>query len=102
MFNTDSCNTMSLFACTLCLMNFMIIVINNQLYSYSFFCCINCNVFPLLRYASDDSEEQTVLESMKEYLLTTIERTFEVGSEQAERLYYELLQCTRKKNLVRY
>ncbi|CAH1392573.1 unnamed protein product [Nezara viridula] len=52
------------------------------------------------KYASDDSEEQTVLESMKEYLLTTIERTFEVGSEQAERLYYELLQCTRKKNLI--
>lgn len=53
------------------------------------------------KYASDsDTEEQTVLESMKDYLLTTIERTFEVGPEQAECLYHELLQCTRKKNLI--
>lgn len=37
---------------------------------------------------------------MKEYLINTIERTFEVGSDQAECLYNELLECTRKKNLV--
>lgn len=53
------------------------------------------------RYASDsESGEQTVLESMKDYLISTIQRTFEVGTEQAECLYGELLQCTRKKNLV--
>lgn len=57
-----------------------------------------CSMF---RYASDsESGEQTVLENMKEYLIDTIERTFEVGKEQAECLYGELLQCTRKKNLV--
>ncbi|XP_073999416.1 transient receptor potential cation channel, subfamily M isoform X2 [Rhodnius prolixus] len=53
------------------------------------------------KYASDsESGEQTVLENMKEYLIDTIERTFEVGKEQAECLYGELLQCTRKKNLI--
>ncbi|XP_075216680.1 transient receptor potential cation channel, subfamily M isoform X1 [Lycorma delicatula] len=51
------------------------------------------------KYASE-SGEQTVLESMKDYLISTIQRTFEVGTEQAECLYSELLQCTRKKNLI--
>jgi hypothetical protein len=51
------------------------------------------------RYASE-SGEQSVLESMKDYLISTIQRTFEVSVEQAECLYSELLQCTRKKNLV--
>lgn len=55
--------------------------------------------FLSLRYASE-SGEQTVLESMKEYLLNTIMKTFEVGAQQAECLYNELLQCTRRKNLV--
>jgi hypothetical protein len=56
-------------------------------------------IFLCCRYASE-SGEQTVLENMKEYLVSTIQRTFEVGVEQAECLYSELLQCTRKKNLV--
>lgn len=47
-----------------------------------------------------ESGGQSVLDSMKDYLITTIQRTFEVGPEQAECLYYELLQCTRKKHLV--
>lgn len=51
------------------------------------------------RYASENGE-QTVLESMKDYLINTIQRTFEVGLEQAECLYGELLQCTRNKKLV--
>lgn len=55
------------------------------------------NVFG--RYATE-SGEQTVLENMKEYLLNTIQRTFEVSTEQAECLYQELLECTRRKNLV--
>lgn len=41
-----------------------------------------------------------MLESMREYLLGTIQKTFEVGIDQAECLYHELLQCTRNKNLV--
>lgn len=61
---------------------------------FSFYCC---SVF--CRYASD-GEEQTVLESMRDYLLSTIQKTFEVGMDQAECLYQELLQCTRNKNLV--
>lgn len=56
-------------------------------------------VYFLYRYASETGE-QTVLESMKDYLISTIQRTFEVGTEQAECLYIELLQCCRKKNLV--
>ncbi|KAL1129661.1 hypothetical protein AAG570_012606 [Ranatra chinensis] len=51
------------------------------------------------KYASD-SGEQSVLENMKEYLISTIQRTFEVGPEQADCLYHELLQCTHKKNLI--
>lgn len=55
----------------------------------------------LCRYASD-GEEQPVLESMRDYLIGTIQKTFEVGLDQAEKLYQELLQCTRNKNLVRH
>ncbi|XP_065333383.1 transient receptor potential cation channel trpm isoform X3 [Cloeon dipterum] len=51
------------------------------------------------KYASEDGE-QTVLESMKDYLISMIQRTFDSGIEQAEQLYTELLQCTRKKNLI--
>ncbi|XP_028025210.1 transient receptor potential cation channel trpm isoform X2 [Bombyx mandarina] len=51
------------------------------------------------KYASETGE-QTVLESMRDYLIGTIQKTFEVGLQQAECLYTELLQCTRKKNLI--
>uniref|UniRef100_A0A1L8DKF9 Putative transient receptor potential cation channel trpm n=1 Tax=Nyssomyia neivai TaxID=330878 RepID=A0A1L8DKF9_9DIPT len=51
------------------------------------------------KYATD-GEEQTVLESMRDYLLNTIQKTFEVTIDQAECLYQELLQCTRNKNLI--
>jgi len=54
----------------------------------------------ICRYASD-GEEQPVLESMRDYLIGTIQKTFEVGLDQSEKLYQELLQCTRNKNLVR-
>lgn len=47
-----------------------------------------------------DTGGQTVLENMKEYLLNTIQCTFEVGPEKAERLYEELLECTRYKHMV--
>lgn len=53
------------------------------------------------KYASDTGE-QTVLESMREYLLNTIQKTFEVDTEKAECLYNELLQCTKNKNLVSF
>ncbi|XP_041632701.1 transient receptor potential cation channel trpm isoform X4 [Drosophila kikkawai] len=51
------------------------------------------------KYASD-GEEQPVLESMRDYLIGTIQKTFEVGLDQSEKLYHELLQCTRNKNLI--
>ncbi|XP_032590559.1 transient receptor potential cation channel trpm isoform X3 [Drosophila grimshawi] len=51
------------------------------------------------KYASD-GEEQPVLESMRDYLIGTIQKTFEVGLDSAEKLYQELLQCTRNKNLI--
>lgn len=52
------------------------------------------------KYASDNGTEQTVLESMHDYLLTTIEKTFEVDVEKSECLYQELLQCCKNKNLI--
>uniref|UniRef100_A0A336KEI0 CSON007033 protein n=1 Tax=Culicoides sonorensis TaxID=179676 RepID=A0A336KEI0_CULSO len=52
------------------------------------------------KYASDCGTEQTVLESMHEVLLSTIEKTFEVETEKAECLYQELLQCCKNKNLI--
>ncbi|KAE8751679.1 hypothetical protein FOCC_FOCC001527 [Frankliniella occidentalis] len=39
-------------------------------------------------------------DNMKEYLITTIMRIFEVGPEQAECLYQELIACTRNKHLI--
>uniref|UniRef100_A0A1B0FMS2 Uncharacterized protein n=1 Tax=Glossina morsitans morsitans TaxID=37546 RepID=A0A1B0FMS2_GLOMM len=51
------------------------------------------------KYTSD-SDEQSILESTREYLIATIQKTFEVVPEQAEKLYQELLQCTRNKNLI--
>lgn len=51
------------------------------------------------KYASENSESQ-LLETMKDYLVNMIMKTFEVGSDQAERLYLELLQITKYKNLV--
>ncbi|CAO1309963.1 unnamed protein product [Diamesa hyperborea] len=51
------------------------------------------------KYASE-SDEQNLLESMKDYLINMIIKTFEVGLDQAERLYCELLQCTKHKNLI--
>ncbi|XP_058459300.1 transient receptor potential cation channel trpm isoform X4 [Malaya genurostris] len=51
------------------------------------------------KYASDTGE-QVVLESMHDYLLGTIQKTFEVGPEQAEQLYQELILCTKNKNLI--
>lgn len=51
------------------------------------------------KYANEH-EEQNVLESMKDYLINMIMKTFEVGTEQADRLYNELLQCTKYKNLI--
>lgn len=53
----------------------------------------------VLRYATDNGE-QTVLESMHDYVLGIIQKTFEVSTEQAEQLFQELLQCTKNKNLV--
>ncbi|XP_061384201.1 transient receptor potential cation channel trpm isoform X4 [Danaus plexippus] len=51
------------------------------------------------KYASETGE-QTMLESMRDFLIDTIQKTFEVGLQQAECLYSELLQCTKKKNLI--
>ncbi|XP_061501091.1 transient receptor potential cation channel trpm isoform X5 [Anopheles gambiae] len=51
------------------------------------------------KYATDNGE-QTVLESMHDYVLGIIQKTFEVSTEQAEQLFQELLQCTKNKNLI--
>ena len=37
---------------------------------------------------------------MKDCLISTIMRTFEVAIDQAEKLYVELLQCSKYKNLI--
>jgi len=51
------------------------------------------------KYASEH-DEQNLLDAMKDYLINMIMKTFEVGTDQAERLYSELLQCTKYKNLI--
>uniref|UniRef100_A0AAG5D5K6 Transient receptor potential cation channel trpm n=1 Tax=Anopheles atroparvus TaxID=41427 RepID=A0AAG5D5K6_ANOAO len=51
------------------------------------------------KYATDNGEQQ-VLESMHDYLLAMIQKTFEVNQDQAEQLYQELVQCTKNKNLI--
>ncbi|KAL7047046.1 hypothetical protein ACKWTF_002774 [Chironomus riparius] len=50
------------------------------------------------KYANEN--DQGLLDSMKDYILNMIMKTFEVGVEQAECLYNELLQCTKYKNLI--
>ncbi|XP_026670370.1 transient receptor potential cation channel trpm isoform X3 [Ceratina calcarata] len=56
------------------------------------------------KYASEmdgeTKENEGPLENMKEHLLETIMRTFKVSPVQAEQLYSELLECTRKKHLI--
>lgn len=37
---------------------------------------------------------------MKEYIISTIQKTFEVSEDVAEVLYQELILCTRNKNLI--
>ncbi|RLU18437.1 hypothetical protein DMN91_008794 [Ooceraea biroi] len=45
-------------------------------------------------------EGEGPLEGVKEQVLETIKRTFQVSAEQASQLCSELLQCTRKKHLI--
>ncbi len=52
------------------------------------------------RYAGEDGDPG-LLEEMHEQLRLTIQKTFGVSSELAGRLLLELLQCVRRKNLVR-
>ncbi|CAB0039857.1 unnamed protein product [Trichogramma brassicae] len=47
-----------------------------------------------------DEEGDSVLDNIKDHLLDTIKRTFDVGLEQANQLYSELLQCIRKRHLI--
>lgn len=54
---------------------------------------------PFNRYASK-SDDQSVLENAKDLLIGMIQKTFEVGTRQAELLYDELLECTKNKNLI--
>jgi transient receptor potential cation channel subfamily M member 3 len=51
------------------------------------------------KYANEN-DDQNVLESMKDYLINMIMKTFEIATDQADRLYNELLQCTKYKNLI--
>lgn len=55
-----------------------------------------------IKYANENcnSNQSLVLESMKDCLINMMMRTFEVNAEQADRLYCELLQITKFKNLI--
>lgn len=55
-----------------------------------------------VKYANDNNKEfqSQVLESMKDYLINMMMKTFEVSVDQADRLYQELLQITKYKNLI--
>ncbi|XP_056632817.1 transient receptor potential cation channel trpm isoform X22 [Diorhabda sublineata] len=44
--------------------------------------------------------ECSVLKSMKEYIIATIQRAFEVAAELAEGLFTELMQCVENKHLI--
>ncbi|XP_072379429.1 transient receptor potential cation channel trpm isoform X4 [Diabrotica undecimpunctata] len=44
--------------------------------------------------------ECSVLKSMKEYIIATIQRAFEVAAELAEGLFSELMQCVENKHLI--
>ncbi|CAG9862478.1 unnamed protein product [Phyllotreta striolata] len=44
--------------------------------------------------------ECSVLKSMKEYIIATIQRAFEVGAELAEGLFGELMHCVENKHLI--
>ncbi|XP_044264346.1 transient receptor potential cation channel trpm isoform X10 [Tribolium madens] len=44
--------------------------------------------------------ELSVLKSMRDYIIATITRAFEVNRELAECLYGELMQCVENKNLI--
>ncbi|GFV05702.1 transient receptor potential cation channel trpm [Trichonephila clavipes] len=48
------------------------------------------------RYMHDDD---SLLEDVKEQLLMTIERTFHLTRDHAEKLHCELMQCVRRKDL---
>lgn len=52
------------------------------------------------KYASENNEQSQLLETMKDYLINMIMKTFEIGTDQADRLYFELLQITKYKNLI--
>lgn len=54
-----------------------------------------------VKYANDNKDFQSqVLESMKDYIVKMMMKTFEVTDDQADRLYQELLQITKFKNLI--
>ena len=53
----------------------------------------------LFRWTTENGESGP-LEEMKEQLKLTIQRTFNVTAELAERLQLELMQCVKRKNLV--
>ncbi|XP_067127753.1 transient receptor potential cation channel trpm isoform X2 [Centruroides vittatus] len=50
------------------------------------------------KYLQDDNN--AVLESVREQLLATIEKTFKLSREQAEQLHIELVQCVQHKDLI--
>lgn len=41
-----------------------------------------------------------MLKSMKDYIIATIQRAFEVAAELADGLFSELMQCVENKHLV--
>ena len=51
----------------------------------------------LSRYAVSG---QNVLENNKASIVSSLERVFELKTDMAEKLFVELMQCARKKDLV--
>ncbi|XP_065569239.1 transient receptor potential cation channel trpm-like isoform X2 [Artemia franciscana] len=48
----------------------------------------------------DENGDSTLLDSLREQMTTTIAKTFRVDMEKAKVLYFEILQCVKKKNLI--
>ena len=44
---------------------------------------------------------RTMVESLRDQLILTIQKTFQYSQEQAEKLFLELMLCVKKRELVR-
>ena len=49
-----------------------------------------------------DNDNEIAIKSIKDYLLTTIQRNFSVNVEQSETVFDDLIKCAKHKSLVSF